>query len=243
MKVNSLWELREWFTVDEAAERLSNLLEERFAASDILRLALDGHLKLSVNLPAPVDADCWGEGSPEHDGAEGPPEQRKRIDGLWDLQLTGVGRLQIEADYHYHRNLPFIHVDGSVGAIVELPGVRCRLPPDTGGSYKERPSSALPAESVIVVRKVALADFAAARQPARSQTNDASETPLAARERATLLTIIAALADAAKIDLSKPSKASGAIAAMTETIGAPVAPRTIENHLKRIREALERRGK
>ena len=42
----------------------------------------------------------------------------------------------------------------------------------------------------------------------------------------------------AKIDVTKPSKAAGNIENQTELMGARVAARTIENHLKRSREAL-----
>jgi hypothetical protein len=79
--------------------------------------------------------------------------------------------------------------------------------------------------------------------PSDAAPGDALEKPLGERERATLLTIIAALAEPAGIDLSKPSKAGEAIEALTTAKGARVSARTVENHLKRIPDALERRGK
>ena len=69
-------------------------------------------------------------------------------------------------------------------------------------------------------------------------TNKLTEKPLERRERTTLLVIIAALANMAKIDVTKPSKAAGNIENQTQLMGARVAARTIENHLKRSREAL-----
>ena len=45
------------------------------------------------------------------------------------------------------------------------------------------------------------------------------------------------------IDISKPSKAADAIEALTTTLGARVSARTIEDHLKRIPDAIERKGK
>jgi hypothetical protein len=62
------------------------------------------------------------------------------------------------------------------------------------------------------------------------------------RERSSLLTIIAALADLAKVSLEHPSKAAEVIEGRTRALKAPVSKRTIETHLKRIPEALERRG-
>ena len=68
------------------------------------------------------------------------------------------------------------------------------------------------------------------------------EKPLSTKERGTLLTIIAALAREAKIDISKPSKAADLIADMTQRLGAPVAKRTIEEKLKLVDDAVERRA-
>jgi hypothetical protein len=69
----------------------------------------------------------------------------------------------------------------------------------------------------------------------------AQEKPIERRERTTLLVIIAALAKLAKIDVTKPSSASATIESQTMLMGARVAARTIENHLRRITEALESR--
>jgi hypothetical protein len=80
------------------------------------------------------------------------------------------------------------------------------------------------------------------REPITSAPHQASEKPLATKERATLLTIIAALAEEAKIDISKPSKAARLIENLTERTGARVAARTIEEHLKKIPDALENRA-
>ena len=45
---SKLLNLREWLTVPDAARHLSNVFEEEVSEADILRLALDEHLKLSV---------------------------------------------------------------------------------------------------------------------------------------------------------------------------------------------------
>ena len=47
--MSKLFKLKEWLTVPEAAKHLSVLFGEEVAESDVLRLGLDGHLKLSVN--------------------------------------------------------------------------------------------------------------------------------------------------------------------------------------------------
>ena len=71
----------------------------------------------------------------------------------------------------------------------------------------------------------------------------ALDKPLGTRERTTLLTIVSVLAKKAKIDVTKPSSAATQIEGLTVEAGVRVAARTIEEHLKRIPEALERAEK
>lgn len=47
-KPSKLFSLKEWLTLDDAAHHLSLLFEEEVVVADVLRLALDGHLMLSV---------------------------------------------------------------------------------------------------------------------------------------------------------------------------------------------------
>lgn len=65
--------------------------------------------------------------------------------------------------------------------------------------------------------------------------------PLATRERSSLLTIVAALAGEANISLVTPSKSAELISSLTEKMGTPVGKRTIEEHLKKVPDALERK--
>ena len=75
------------------------------------------------------------------------------------------------------------------------------------------------------------------------QPTEAPEKPLGTTERNTLLTIIAALCKEAKIDIKTPSKAGDLIQSLTNLMGTPVAKRTIEEHLKKIPDALVTRMK
>lgn len=43
--------LKEWVTIDDAVHHLSQILDEPVRKADILQLALDGHIKLTVNFP------------------------------------------------------------------------------------------------------------------------------------------------------------------------------------------------
>ncbi|MFZ3040686.1 MAG: hypothetical protein WA108_02670 [Thiobacillus sp.] len=99
------------------------------------------------------------------------------------------------------------------------------------------PASALPADSVLVVRTEALREF-------EQSVNVASnvDKPMTTSERNSLLTIIAALCDYSAI---KPQErgAASQIAKMTEEIGASVSDDTVRRVLAKIPDALESRMK
>lgn len=56
--MSKLFNLKEWLTVPDAARNLSIVCGEEVTEADVLRLALDGHLKLSVNFVNHTQADC-----------------------------------------------------------------------------------------------------------------------------------------------------------------------------------------
>jgi hypothetical protein len=141
-----LLKLREWLTVDEAAQALSPIFERRLTEAEVLRLALDGYLKLSVILPSTL-ADCWdvpvdapseevlqadaqlpedtvfsSDSSSAVDYYAMPDnENLTTIEGIWDLPMVPPGSRQIERRYNELCGLPDIRLEGLVGAIVEGP--------------------------------------------------------------------------------------------------------------------------
>jgi hypothetical protein len=66
---------------------------------------------------------------------------------------------------------------------------------------------------------------------------------LITKERDTLLTIIATLAKEANIAIEQYGKSAQYISGLTAEMGAPVSKRTIEEHLKKIPNALDNRKK
>src|SRR5690606_20560855 len=66
---------------------------------------------------------------------------------------------------------------------------------------------------------------------------------LSTKEHVTLLVIAATLAKLSKVDLYQPSKAALIIESASEQLGARVGRRTIEEHLKQIPAAIERKGR
>jgi hypothetical protein len=86
-----------------------------------------------------------------------------------------------------------------------------------------------------VARVEAISDDQSAAQP--------TEKTLSTTERKTLLTIIAALAKYGRIELKECGKSAQFISGLTAEIGATVSKRAIEEHLKKIPDALEVRRK
>jgi hypothetical protein len=56
--LGKLFNLKEWLTVADAARHLSIVFGEDVTEADVLRLALDGHLRLSVNFVNHARARC-----------------------------------------------------------------------------------------------------------------------------------------------------------------------------------------
>ena len=241
MSPDTLRKLRKWLTLGEAASELSTALSEDVDASDVLRLVLDRLLPLSIDLPAKTTAHC----RKLSDNAPDAPQTPRTIDGVWDVPMVDRAKSQIEQDYQWQRAGLYVPRDAPVGALVKQDDLVCQVPPDRGESgLSSRLESEFPQGSVLGVRRPALDEFIRQQLPVQAPTSASLDRPLKERERATLLTIIAALAKTAEIDVSQPSKAGGQIEALTiEVLRIRIPARTVENHLKAIPDALERRGK
>lgn len=61
--MSKLFNLKNWLTLEEAAAHLSGVLNENVAVEDLLRLALNGHLTISINIINGAEA-CKGERFP-----------------------------------------------------------------------------------------------------------------------------------------------------------------------------------
>ena len=107
---------------------------------------------------------------------------------------------------------------------------------EQGKKYQFPPWNApLPKDSIVVVKRTLL-DAALRQIQENNQPTRVCSKDLGSRERTTLLTIIAAFAKQAEIDISQPSKAALVIESLTELLGERVAARTIEDKLNLIKE-------
>lgn len=96
--------LKEWLTLEDAAGHLQRELGEPVRAAEVLQLALDGALRVSVRF-AGGGALARLARAPaaelEFDDLFGAPlldlgSEPETIDGVWDLSLVGDGSIEIE---------------------------------------------------------------------------------------------------------------------------------------------------
>ena len=214
-----MWAYKTFLTIDEAVDYLSAKSGEsqdlmnptRILGADVLRFALDGKLRLVVDVPTGTE-----------DGESRPIEA-----GLWDLVMEGErgtpGRQQVE-----HDHLPEIKLDGVEGAWIARDGAQRQLEPIANWP------SAIGAGCVLGARREAL-DALLEKMPAKDL-----DRPLKEPERSTLLVIIAALAKKAKMDIETHlTQASESIEKETVKLNARVPSSTVRRHLKAIPDAIE----
>lgn len=273
--MKKLLHLKKWLTVEDAARHLEILFGESVTEADVYRLALEGHLTLSVNFVNHVYGHCgyvvtkehikklcessWAKnaitpfdevvsqlentllGTMKHEG------EPKLIDGIWDLSMEGAEVRDVEERYQRLTGGPPVEPLTVEGPLLRRDdGTYCTVMDKFEFTDPERkkkgggffPAYGLPADGVLVVRTSALQAFEARL----SEPSQQVQKPVERRERNTLLLIVAALCKLAKIEMTKASAAATVIENETVRMGARVAARTIENHLKLIPEALEARS-
>lgn len=283
-RVRKLLQLKRWLTLPDAANYLSDSLGEAVSQADILRLALDGELTLSVHFVNTTTAlageviphaEAKQRSLPTLDGkgvftfTEGTPipggrvircneERIVTLNGVWDLTMFGAEEFDVEHLYQTLTDGPAVELQSLEGVFVtDGAGVVCKLmsrftAEEIGAIFKSEPpfvspknyfpAGTLPEDGVFVVRIGALQALESKMAGDEKPADGSPDKPVQRRERNTLLVMIAALAQIAKVDVKRPSKAATAIESQTALLGARVAARTIEGHLNRINEALESRG-
>lgn len=126
--MGKLLALKEWVTLEAASAHLELELGEAVGPADVLQLALDGALRLSVRFsiggalaylgqPAAEALEFDSVGAPVLDlGAE--PES---IDGLWDLCLAGEGAIEIERRMQQLLGGPQVESWSAAGLFLKAP--------------------------------------------------------------------------------------------------------------------------
>ena len=171
------------------------------------------------------------------------------IDGICELAMLGHERVCVENEYQRLTGGPAVDIADLNGTFVIRPdGTLCQLHTrvlNSRGALSSLPARTLPDGADLVVRTTALDDLKARISESSSPDGDeprSVDKPLRTTERTSLLIIIAGLAKLAQIDVAKPSTAGKTIQVEIDKLGAKLGQRTIEEHLKRIPDALERKG-
>jgi|GEM_PF-6859007 len=121
--------LKEWLTLEDAAGHLQRELGEPVRADEVLQLALDGALRVSVRfagsgaLARLARAPAAGL---EFDDAFGAPlldlePEPENIDGVWDLSLVGDGSIEIERRMQALLNGPVVESFSPAGLFLVSP--------------------------------------------------------------------------------------------------------------------------
>ena len=231
---SKLVKLKQWLTVSEAAQYLALVCGEDVTDADVYQLALDGDLKISFRF---VNATPGSSASSE------PRETRDVwFEGVWDLPMSDGERHDVERAYQTSIGGPEVDMVWlSLGErFVESPDGTKVMVLEGDGSVpfsKYYAATSFPADGVFVVRTSALERLV-------QRVSDAPpESEMGTRERDTLLTIIGALCRLAKLPTDQPFKSAGMIEEATTLLGARVASRTIEGHLKRIPDVLSKKSR
>ncbi|MEK6244040.1 MAG: hypothetical protein AABM33_06010 [Pseudomonadota bacterium] len=151
--MGKLFNLKAWLTVVDAARHLSIVFGENVTEADVMRLALDGHLRLSVNFVNHTEAKP-GKVIPLSEARTAPGlvrdgqepydvvlalqlndrdflELDKKIVNLtdvWDLPMIGNERLDVEHKYQNLTDGPAVTLQGLDGAFVKgQDGQLCQL--------------------------------------------------------------------------------------------------------------------
>lgn len=274
--MRNLFKLKRWLTLPDAANHLTTVLRQEVSEADILRLALDNRLELSVvfvgsvlaSLCKPVEYSgveynevptlsgdgilrlpIGGQIITEANG--GLLQSQEKVfhlenDEPYSLTMMGGERGDIEYRYWTLAGGPQIETTNLNGTFVSsgktVYQLKAKLPRKKGEEPCFYPIGGLPVDTALVVTHDALLSL----EKFIAESDQIEEKPLATTERNTLLTIIAVLAKAAKVqidDYSKPGKAAGYIEGLTDEFGAHVSKRAIEDHLKKIPDALRTRMK
>lgn len=250
--MKKLFKLKTWLTVAEAANHLTTIFEEPVSESDVLRLALDHRLKLSVIFIdsvlasnfKPIDESKDFNSLPGGGDIIYAPDGRMlqsqaevfylENDWAYDLSMLGNERSHVNRKYWRLVGESGPDLDDQVGVFV-CDGenhfqIKVPAPESTNEKSTAIPATQLPADIALVVRCSALLDLE------KSFRDDPvpDEKPLAAREKNTLLKIIIGMA--IKGYGYDPNASKSEIPKRIETalglLGMDVTDETISKYLK-----------
>jgi hypothetical protein len=263
--MNKLMKLKRWLTLQEVAEHLSTICEVQVSVDNILQLALDRQLTLSVifvsgaaaSLCVPAGeeivkskgraTDAWPFESRGSFGVFNyTPDGQKfevsdkivqlDIDHPYDLAMIGGEREHIRRMYFKLEMEP--HRTDSIYVMAGQEILQLKAVSMEHDAFK--PTGKFPPDSMLVVTRSALLDL---EQTLNDDIQKRDNKVVGTAERSSLLTILGVVCAIADIDLKKTAKAASKILMQAETMGVSIGETTIEDHLKKVPRALEARKK
>ena len=224
--MGKLFGLKGWLPVAEAARHLATVIKEAVSEADVLRLVLDGQLRLSVYfvnstiartgrviaIDKATGEPAWptevirgltlntGEGI-VFDGDVVP------VTGVWDLPMIDGETIHVEQRYQHLIDGPAVTRIAFNGTFVEgKDGQICQLQEDGDENEFLHPAGGLPKDTLLVVRTEVLREFeevaiaeqnkANAHAPEESQKALAATERHASRRERTLAAVVATIASA-----------------------------------------------
>ncbi|QDF65971.1 hypothetical protein FJQ87_04130 [Shewanella sp. SNU WT4] len=132
--MSKLFKLRNWVTIEEAAQYLSEKINEVITVTDLYRLAYEGHLQLSVYLVNRAFAlkgtlgelFCY-EAYLTQQAFEVHDSTVFSIDGVWDLTMQGSEAVEIKNKFLMGDSALKVTTRSKNGVLLHQDGVTCQL--------------------------------------------------------------------------------------------------------------------
>lgn len=253
--MSKLYRLRRWLELDQAAAAIGEALGEKFETSDLIKLALEGRIALSVYLPEIEEGWAYAErhknevgGGPyiDLDPAGSMVYQLKKEDfvveaGLWQLPLWA------DANRHHFRNIlqreyakPLLEsgfVEHTEGIVLQrmkcLVQLRAFRADEWGDESGERWLHAIgiPEYALTVVEAPELEKFI---ESLLAGADEDVPKPLGNRERETLLKLVIGMAIGA-YGHNPAAKKTDTVSQIVDDLartGTPLSDETVRKYLK-----------
>ena len=232
--------IKDYYTLNEVCDFLSESLNQSFTAFDILFAVCERDIKLCFYHCGFIGVNEWDRVSGES------VDKRIPFDGVLEIQQIGSIQRVLDTGEIFVSNVkPFFWVRHKVKQLkLNEEILKFNEPQIFMVNFDNHIANQSIRIEKLIIPSCTLVDLLQIFKK-RNSTNffENAAKPTSERERETLLVIIAALAKEAKVDIKKISKASDLIANMTQLIGAPIGATTIERHLKIINQAILNRTK
>lgn len=176
----NVFTLRKWLTLKEATDHLSELFSEPVTERDVLNLALDGELPLSVNFLSQYETGVICEAVAEDHwlwGVQTFTQTKKEVNlrGIYDLPMIAGNKRIVQRIAFGYDDLPFapeIYLASESGDVIELQR-RIFIDDGNGRGHSELTSAfELPDGAILCVRPSALTALAVRADPNLSHRAD-----------------------------------------------------------------------